>query len=771
MLAFEISLTRVLAIQQFHHFGFLIISLAVMGISASGVLLTFIRSSPHYDWIAAAFAVSIMAAYFTINFLPFDSFSIAWDQSQTAILVLYFIAVSVPFLLAGWVIGGQLAEAGERANLPYAANLFGSALGCGFAVAILARWGVEGAVMSAVSLALFAAAFFSGRRRKQVILGAAALILLAINLQPLPAFQLKLSPYKALSIMRLVPDSRQTLQILTPSARVDVIETDTFRSFPGLSLNANAELPAQAGVFVDGDGPIPITHLNLDRADDARFTESMPSALAYILRPNASALILQSGGGLNATIALSQGAASVSLSEDEPVLLGLLSGPYLDYSYGLLEDGRVKATGRTNRGQLAQGSEEFQVIEFALSDAYRPIASGAFSLTENYTLTVDSFREAFDRLSDDGLLVITRWLGTPPSESARAWVTLRMALLEAGAKNPARHMAAFRGMRTATMLASKQPFSPDELAVIRSFLYDQFYDPVFLPDLSADEVNLRNVLPEPVYYQLFTNLMVDPEKTTAAYEFQLQPPRDNHPYFYHFFRWRQTPSVIAALGTTWQPFGGSGYFVLLVLLMLVLVFAAALVLSPYLVQRRVPGQAAPGKYFILFFACLGAGYLLVEIPLIQSLTLLLDKPVHALVVVLFSMLVASGVGSLASPRLPLAPAIVALIFTILLLSLCIPIVSGWALAWNLPFRVVLVISSIFPLGFLMGIPFASGLRLIGTKPGRLIPWAWAVNGAASGVSGVIAALVAIDFGFSVVLYLAAFVYAGALLSANRLSPA
>jgi hypothetical protein len=319
---------------------------------------------------------------------------------------------------------------------------------------------------------------------------------------------------------------------------------------------------------------------------------------------------------------------------------------------------------------------------------------------------------------------------------------------------------AYRGMRTATMIASARPFSAGELRVVREFLQLNGYDPIWLPDLKPAELNQRNRLPEPVYYELYSALLQSPQSTIDSYEFNLRPPTDDRPYFYHFFRWAQTPEVLSALGQTWQPFGGSGYLVLVALLAMMLLIAAALLIFPSFAGAS---PSAPG---IAYFACIGAGYLLVEIPLIQQFTLLLDRPALALAVVLFTLLLTSGIGSWFSVRLPLRRSLAVLVALVILTALALPALMRLGLSWPLGARLVLAATVLAPLGTLMGIPFASGLRRIGPTQ---IPWAWSANGALSGVGGVVAAMLTLDLGFRMALVIGALAYLGALLATRRIA--
>jgi hypothetical protein len=746
-LAFEITLTRIFAVQQFHHFAFLVVSLAVMGFAASGSLLTFRPTGHPLARLSAVFSASVLLAYLIINFLPFDSYSIAWDPLQVWVLIAYFLGSAAPFLFAGWVIGAQLRADQDQAHVIYASNLAGSAFGVGIG---LLGIGAERTILLCVALGLLAAGMLSSRRSSRLVVVSAALLFGVGAMAYPPQLELRLSPYKPLSLARQAPDARQTIKLWGPVTRVDVVESASTHVFPGLSLNADISLPEQVGLFIDGDGPLPLT------APSSELAGFMPGSIAYQLRPEATALVLQPGGGLEAQVALGAGVGQLYIAQDYPLAFPVMSGTYAEHLGQLYADPRVRLVSLPSRAALRAGNETYDVIDFALTDAFRPVASGAFSLSENYAMTVESIREALQRLSPDGLLVITRWVGTPPSESARAWATVLEAM---GGDSAQDRLVAFRGMRTATILVSPSAFSSDELATIRGFLARNAYDPVWLPDLQEHELNLHNRLPAPIYHTLFVELLERPNQTLASYDFNLQPPTDDRPYFFHYFRWRQTPTVLATLGTQWQPFGGSGYFVLVALLALVGVLAVALLLIPRLARRR---GRPPG---LSYFAFLGIAYLMVEIPLIVRLTLWLDRPALSLGIVLFTLLLGSGIGSWFSAGRSLSKVLAVLTGLLALGVLAIPGLISATLHWPLFWRLALAIMTLFPAGVLMGIPFARGLALIDK---RAIPWAWAINGAFSGVSGVLSAILLLDFGFRASLALGALAYLGALLVAPRL---
>jgi hypothetical protein len=765
MLAFEISLTRIFAVQQFYHFAFVVVSLAVMAIAASGTLLALRPGRTPLGLLTFIYSASVALSYITINFLPFDSYSIAWDRRQATILLIYFLAAGLPFLFAGWVIGACLASAGSRAHLPYAANLGGSGLGCVLALAALAYSGEEGAFALALALGLIAAGIFMPRWPAR----AASLVLASLALAGVihfpAALGLRLSPYKPLATARLLPDAITTISLRSASARIDVVESQAIHTFPGLSLNASVSLPVQTAVYIDGEGPLPISALDPEQGSAGALAAHMPSSLAYLLRPEARTLILDPGAWLEVVVALASGAGEVTVSDPEPLISQVMADRYKDFSFHLIDDPRLSVIQRSDRGTLHTPNDPFDIIQFALSDTYRPVTSGAFSLGEDYTLTVEALQDAHALTAADGLIVITRWLGTPPSESARAWATLLAALEAQGLEDPRQNLIAFRGMRTATMIAARLPFTADELRITRRFLIDNGFDPIHLPDLDPVELNRFNRLPSDTYYELFQSLIMDRDTAISAYDFNLDPPTDDRPFFFHYFRWQQTPQVLASLGLSWQPFGGSGYFVLLTLLGLMLALAIPLAMVPWFILKRKHLAGRARWKSIGYFAFLGAAYLLVEIPLISRLTLLLDRPALSLAVVLFTILVASGAGSLLSPRLRLRSVLLTLVAAVIFSIILLPLVTQAALSWSLPARILIAVLVLSPLGLLMGVPFAAGLRHLESHTPGLIPLAWAVNGAASGIAGVVAVLVALDWGHSAAHLLAAATYLGAWATA------
>jgi hypothetical protein len=795
-LLLELTLLRLFAVQQFYHFAFMAISLALLGAGASGSLLSVVRHRLPPRWLCLAFGGTALASYLVINALPFDSFSIAWDRRQILYLSLYFLAAAVPFLFSGLLVGGELMAAGQEthggSHQVYGANLIGSAIGCVASLPALKVFGGPGTVVLAAVIGAGAGLLFLPRvqlttRRGDWAGSAVALVLVAAGLLTLlyapPVLAQRLSPYKTLSVLTQAPDAQHMHTDWNANARLDVVESSTIHILPGLSLLSPVGPPPQAGLMLDGDNLMPITGLAPDSPQAALLADYLPTSVAYHLRPHARTLVLEAGTGMDVLVALAAGADQVTAVEDNALVIATIRDAYRDFTGGLYDHPKVTVVNQSGRVYARSAVPgRFDLAIVALSDAYRPVTSGAYSLTEDYTYTVEAIGDYLRALDDDGLLVITRWLQTPPSECARTFGTVAAALAERGL-SPADHLIAFRTLRTITIIASVRPVSAGEIETLRAFLRTRGFDAVYHPGILPEELNRYHVLAEPVYHDLFVAMLRDSSATTAAYRFDIRPPTDDRPFFFHYFKWRQTPEILAGLGRTWQPFGGSGFFVLVALLALVGLASAVLILGPLLLtssrrrQHRTSRYPETGSSAItklsrlrvwVYFTCLGLAFLFVEIPLAQRFILVLGQPVTALAVVLFAILLCSGLGSLTVRRWRLSWGLGCLVVCAAAYPLVLEPLSALALRWPEWARVGVTILGIAPLGYFMGLPFAGGLRVVEAYNAALVPWAWAINGSVSVMSAVLAVMLALSWGFTTVLWCGALAYAGALAAFGRL---
>jgi hypothetical protein len=546
---------------------------------------------------------------------------------------------------------------------------------------------------------------------------------------------------------------------------VDLIRSPGVRSFPGLSYAYLGSLPRQDGLTFDGDDLSPITFIA--SGESAGFADYMPGALAYRLRPGARALVLESRGGLDVIAALTSGTSRVVAVEPNEIAVEAAQR-----ATTLGDDRRAQFVVGEARSFVAQrrSHEMFDVIQLSLNSPYRPVTSGAYSLIEDYDFTVEGFSDMLARLNDGGLFVVTRWLQSPPTEPLRLFA-LTVTAAEHARLDPARSIVALRGYNTVTVIVKRGAFTDVELAAVREFARVRKFDLVAAPGLRPDEANRYNVLSDDAFYRTFNALLTsaDRRRFYAEYPFDVTPPTDDRPFFGHYFKWEQAEAVWAQLGKTWQPFGGAGYFVLIVLLVFAIVSASVLIVLPLAVRGvwRVERGVKDVSRFTLhlhvarvmvYFALLGLGFLFIEIPLVQRLILFVGKPVYALAAVLFGLLLFSGLGSVISRRAPWRGTLATLAMVALAYPILLPMLFRAALGLPLAARFAVGVMSLAPLGVLMGIPFPKGVAWLEHSSPDLIPWAWGVNGAVSVVASVLAALIALSAGFTVVLVVGAACY-------------
>jgi hypothetical protein len=795
-LILESTLTRMLAVAQYYHFAFLVISLALLGFGASGSFLTLFHSwmikQDHegrhsgVDRIViiagVGFAASLAAAYLVINWMPFDSYSIAWDRVQVLYFCLYYMVLTLPFLFAGLGIGAVLSSSPGINHRVYAVNLLGSAFGILLGLIVMQLAGVPGALLASGVIGL--SAVLGSHGSSSWLLRSATWIFLVVgtagvlgltysNQNTSSPLGITVSPYKGLPYALQVPGAKKLFEAWNATSRIDVISGASTHVMPGMSYTYSEKLPEQLGMAFDGDALRPITLLEPGAFLAADY---LPEAIAFRLHPGGGTLVLEAGSGLGVLQAVAGGSGDVSAVVENPMILQAVAktaGKYDIYNHP-----EVRTEIKASRVYLAEEDDEFDVIFVPLNEPYRPVANGAYSLAEDYTLTVEAFTAILRRLNLGGTLVVTRWLQTPASEELRLLATIIEALNGLGIEEPGEQLVAFRGIQTVTYLIQAGGWEQGQLDKIREFTNQRRYDLVWAPDIQVQETNLYNILEEPFYYRQFGELLAaeNLENIYREYPYAIRPAPDDRPFFFHFFKWAQTPQVLATFGRVWQPFGGSGYFVLIALLVLVSVFSVALILIPLLLRWKTlsqpgledaksaePRNKIPTWKVMVYFGGIGMAFLFLEIPLIQRSILSFGQPAYAFGFVVLILLTASSLGSFYSRRFWKSKELVMLLlFSVAMLT---PIIFRQlqyaSLGWPQWLRFTSLGVSLVPMGVLMGFPFPFGLEWLEKAKPSLTPWAWAVNGCASVIAAVFAAMISLSAGFTVVLLLGAMFYGAA----------
>lgn len=748
-LILELTLTRIFSVVFYYHFAFLAISIALFGLGAGGVLSYYVtaRGEALFNRLAL---LSLANAAAVIGSLALILYLAGIPMGFVTLTLVYF-AAALPFVLSGMVVSLAIAETIQRVERVYFYDLIGAAAGCLLVIPFLNVLGGPGAVLAAGVLFATASAVWFGLARSSKGRAVAAAV--------------------ALFLVALIIGNKRTPILDITSAKGNKLGAETFVQWNSFSRISVTESPtADPLVVIDADATTGIPRFDLDHLTDAQRAElsAHGPAFPYRLRPGAKALIIGSGGGWDVARAIASGSKDVTGVEINPIIAEtIMRGRYRQASRGLYQRPGVRIVVEDGRSFIRRSPEKYQVLQATLVDTWASTAAGAFALSENNLYTKEAFVDYLSHLTDDGILAFTRWGFDPPRESLRLLALAREALLELGEREPWRHVMVVREDvqklkqwgATDTVIISRKPFRVEDLERGALAAMQGNFEIMYLPGQAPDN---------PFSAYLTTK---DTAAFYASYPYDVSPVPDDRPFFFYTVQPRDVLSF-----TTSDTRGSADFKVNLAVPTLFYMLGVSLLatiitlaLPPFLLGTRLPREKGVPS-FLLYFLFLGAGYILIQVGLIQKLVLFLGHPTYALTVVIFSMLVSSGAGSFCSRqlirgddrRLITALSTVAVLVAILAFTVT-PIINAGA-ALPLAVRVLITILLIAPAGFVMGIPFPSGLIRLEAWHPPSVRWAWSLNAAASVLGSGSAIFLAIYLGLRNTLLLGAVLYLAALLT-------
>jgi len=777
-LAYEILLMRLLSIIHWHHFAYMIISVALLGYGASGTFLALSRNrlKGRFNSVfiinAVLFGLTSVACYLLAQALPFNALEVLWDPQQPLWLMGIYLLLFIPFFCAANCICLSFSEFPRQLHSVYCFDLLGAGIGAMAAIAALFLFMPMTSLSAIAILGLFTALVAmlelkSGNRWQRIAL-LMAIALIAVSTYGL---ELKLSQFKGLSQALSVQGAAQMDNRSSPLGLLTTVESPgvPFRHAPGLSLNAPGEPPEQLAVFTDGDGMSVIT-ANRGPAEALDYLDYVTSALPYhILAPSLkgrapAVLVLGAGGGSDVLQALHLGASRVDAVEVNGQLIELVRQEFGEFSGFLYADPRVRVHLSEARGFVAASPQQWDLIQIALLDSFGASAAGLHALSENYLYTVEAFKEYLRRLRTGGILATTRWIKLPPRDGLKMFATAVAALEQSGITNPSDHLVLIRGWNTSTLLVRNQPFTDNELDQLRQFCRERWFDLAYYPGILERETNRYNQLQQPWFYQAAKNLLDDRrEAWFREYKFDLRPATDDRPYFFHFLKWGSLAEIFSLRGQGGLPLLEQGYLILVATLVQAVLASLVLVLLPLLIDRRGRQKKQSGLWRVfVYFLAIGFAFMLVEIAFIQKFILFLSHPLYAVAVVLSAFLMFAGLGSVISGRWanksPLYPVVAGIAMLALLYLYLLPPLFQQLISLPDSAKIGISAALIAPLAFLMGMPFPLGLSQVAQISPSWVPWAWAINGCASVMGAVLATLLAIHAGFMVVVLVAVLLY-------------
>ena len=766
-LLLELAMTRLFSVVLFYHFAFFAISIALLGLGSGGVFAHIRRNwLARFDLgsmgtlICMLSSVSIPLVVWTVLHTPV---SLQVTGANFLKLTIIYLATAVPFFFTGLLFSVLFARSTGSITILYGADLAGGASACLAVVPLLNTIGAPDALLLSSSVMALAGAFWAGDRK----IGRAARAFVVLSL----------------AFLGWAHHGRKMDVIYAKG----VLRDPTWVEFAKWNAISRIEVNNQGGsryVVIDADATTAImnvdpakwdqdqpsspapTHTGIPGQGSFNWKRSLMAAapsVANVLRPNGNFAIIGPGGGVDVLRAVATGSPSVTGIEINPIIVNdVMRGAYADYSYHLYDLPQVHIHVQDGRSYIRSSRDTYDVIQMTLVDTWASTAAGAFALSENNLYTLEAFHEYLDHLSPNGMIAITRWEFRQPREALRVVSQGIEALHQLGIQDPRKNfvIVADGGLnedgRPVLVLAKKSPFTSDEYAAIAAHV--KFNPNLVWLNPDPQHAGMQQLPPAAHIFQSLIESN-NPRQFARDYAYNVGPVDDNAPFFFFTLKTGYVLKNIAAgtgKGMDWRI--NLGVVVLGMLLIISLFAVLAFLILPLALHGPEPGSRGTAIPGLLYFIAVGFGYILVEISLIQRFVLFLGHPTYALTVVVFLLLLSSGAGSVCARRwLPSGrrlPALLLLITALIAIYLAlVPWLLSTTVGLVFPFKLALSGLLLVPLGFLMGMPFPTGLRLVQT-----VEWAWALNAAASVLGSVLAMIIAIHFGLTITLACAATAY-------------
>jgi hypothetical protein len=808
LLMTELALTRIFSVIMYYHFAFLAISIALFGLSASGVFAYVARGWLNRYSIGSLLAIQSLvyavATLIALFFLVRLRVGLNYSPENLRLMLTIYALAALPFFTGGLVITLAISRLTARINAVYAADLIGAACGCLVLIPLLDRLGAPGVVLAAAAMSVAAALLFAPApiRTGMALAGAVVLALpLAGQLSGRAGFDVvDTKGHKG---------DRVLFSKWNSFSRIGVYDR-TFGDW-SLSPTYKGSLPGSLFMDIDSAASTPILGVTPDFAN-AQYLRYELTALAYHLVEQGSevrglglgepqlptsgpltsnlqpptsgfkALVIGPGGGRDLVSALVFGAGHVDGVEINPIIANdVMRERFQEFSGGIYTDPRVRITVDDGRSFVRRAPDRYDVIQASLVDTWAATAAGAYTLTENSLYTVEAFNDYLDHLNDRGILTITRWV----FDGLRL-VSLAQEACEARGWSAADRLAIVRHKDVATFLLKKMPFTAEEINELRTLASQLHFDVLYAPGPDGPAGEVEPVPDESVagthlgdYARLIR--AADRRAFYASYPQDITPTTDDRPFFFH------TTKVGDQFHTAFgrSMLFGNGLSALLTLMAISATLVVLFILGPLVIaspsgpgpagsgpaafavaQAREAGHYVRGSLaWLAFFGALGAGFMLIEVAVLQRFVLLLGHPVYSLTVTLFSLLLGTGLGAAWSRRFPdsglrrtgaIALALIAVLGCVIILVVT-PLVS-WAIPFARATRIAIAVATLVPLGIALGLPMPTGLRMLNAKAPQMIPWAWGINGALSVVGATLAIFIAMNWGFTTTLLAASGTY-------------
>ena len=779
-LAYEILLIRLFSIIQFHHFISMVISLALLGYGASGTFFSLFREkclarfSTIFLGSLACFAISMPLCFIAAQHIHFHPEAMIWHTKHIPALVLIYLLLSLPFFFAALPTIMALSRFTDRIGRLYSMDLLGAGSGGLVILTLLNFFFPQRALIILSSLVLIGGGYAAremGRNKRLSLLFICCALL--IHFCPQDWSALEISPYKELRQALEMKGTRVLSQKSGPLGLLTVVESSSvpWRHAPGLSLLSPTEPPPQLALFTDGGAMTTITGFDGD-LNSLSYLDYLTSALPYHLRPIQKVLIPGAGGGNDLLQALYHHGKRIDAVELNPAITELVDKEFGDFSGNLYSRPNVHLHIAETRGYISTSSENHDLTQFVQIGSPGMSASSLQGMDTDYLYTTEALELYYRHLTPNGFLAISNRLNLPPRSSLKLFATALAAIKRTGESRPEDNILFIRGLQTFTLVLKKGPFTEKEIANGREFCRTRLFDLCYHKGIKASETNRFNRLSRPFYYEGATALAGERATSYMAnYKFNLEPASDDKPFFYHFTKLTTLKEIFSLRGKGGESLIEWGYLTLILTFLQAIPCALLLILFPLTRLKRTQNASHPliRLRLFVFFAAIGLAFLFLEISFIQRFTLFLHHPLYSTTLVISAFLVFAGLGAgrsqYFSKRFGTGPTIRVSIAILCICSISYLLLMGRLFSSfqgiSMPGKALLSVLLIAPLGFCMGIPFPTALTLPARTDQQLLPWIWAVNGCCSVISAILATILAVHFGFTIVVLVALLLYVAA----------
>jgi hypothetical protein len=760
----ELALTRIFSVTMFYHFAFLAVSVALFGLSASGV---FIYVTPRLHRPERLFRqlglYSVLFSVVTVaSILLLLQIRVGMEYSTENLLLMIaiYLIAAAPFFAAGACLTLAISRLHDDINRVYAADLIGAAAGCLLLVPSLDLFGAPGAM-------LLAAAF-----------GAAAGLLFALSNQGV-RWRVYLVPVGVMIVLVALQAQFSLIDVRFPkgveprgvlfskwNAFSRVAVYDAPHHDWGLSTTYTGPHPDSRYMDIDSSASTPILAATRG-ATGLDYLRYELTGLAYALKPGGHALIIGPGGGRDIWTALVFGARRVEGVEINPIIAGdVMSGAFREFSGDIYRRPGVTVAIDDGRSYVRRSKERYDLIQASLVDTMGRQLRGRLYPDRKHLYTVEAFVEYMQHLKPDGILTMSRWY----DDGFRLVSLARAAADRLGWKGIEDRFFVARQDRLATFILKNSPFTDAEVKQLVESCTRLDFGVVYAPTTPSN--------PVPSERNDYTRLATTgyPDRFYEDYATDITPTTDDRPFFFY------QPQKRNPFQLEWGShlLFGDGLSTLMTLMMISTAMVALFIVLPLAFyvrpSARSAGTAPPAANrwalaTLAYFACLGAGFMLVEIGMMQRFVLFLGHPVYSVTVVLFTLLLGGGIGSAVSRRFQQVPGRVIVIcaplvaVTSVVYALVLPPLFTNLIALSLPVRIVISVALMLPFAIVLGMPLPAGIRLAGARWPAVVAWAWGINGATSVVGATFAIFVAMNWGFTRVAVTGSLVYGVATLIA------